>query len=316
MTQNRATALVYDDRYLEHDTGPRHPERPERLRAVMERLSAAPFAGSLLRVEAEEAGLEHVHAVHRPEYVEHVRELCRSGARFADDPDVPICPQSFGVALAAAGGAICAVDAVMSGRARNAFCALRPPGHHALPDEAMGFCIFNNAAIAARHLQRRHGLRRILIVDWDVHHGNGTQEAFYEDADVFYFSTHQFPWYPGSGTAGQSGLGPGRGATLNVPLSMGAADKDAAEAFRFRLLPAARAFQPEFVLVSAGFDAHVSDPLGGLAFSSQGYAELTRITRRIADELCSGRLVSVLEGGYNLSALADSVEAHVRVLTG
>ena len=202
----------------------------------------------------------------------------------------------------------------MDGKVRNAFCAVRPPGHHALKDRAMGFCLFNNVAIAASYIQKKHKLGKVLIVDWDVHHGNGTQAAFYDDPSVFYFSAHQSPFYPGTGSAEERGAGKGVGFTLNVPLPAGCGDAEYKKAFLEKLKPAAAAFQPDFVLVSAGFDAAKDDLLGRMKVTPEGYAELTRIVKGIAEQHCQGRLVSVLEGGYNLEGLAASVEAHVRVL--
>jgi acetoin utilization deacetylase AcuC-like enzyme len=223
-------------------------------------------------------------------------------------------PKSFDAALRAAGAAIYAVDQVMSGAAGNAFCAVRPPGHHALRNKAMGFCLFNNVAIAARYVQKKHGLAKVLIVDWDVHHGNGTQAAFYDDPTVLYFGVHQWPFYPGTGAADEKGEGRGLGTTVNVPLPAGSGDREFQRAFEEALEPAARAFRPDFVLISAGFDAHEGDTLGRMKVSTEGYARLTRIVRRIADPSARGRIVSVLEGGYNLDALAASVEAHLRAL--
>jgi acetoin utilization deacetylase AcuC-like enzyme len=227
---------------------------------------------------------------------------------------VPISTGSYRAALAAAGAVLDAVDAVLEGRVRNAFCAVRPPGHHALKDRAMGFCIFNNIAVAAIYLRQKHGIPRVLIVDWDVHHGNGTQAAFYDDPSVFYFSVHQSPFYPGTGSAEEKGEGPAVGTKLNVPLAAGSGDVEMDRAFAEKLEPAALAFRPGFILVSAGFDAHKDDPLGGLAATSSGYAGLTRRVKTIAERSCGGRMVSVLEGGYDLTALADSAEAHVRAL--
>ena len=202
----------------------------------------------------------------------------------------------------------------MQGEVTNAFCAVRPPGHHALADRAMGFCIFNNVAIAARYVQQQYGLSRVLIVDWDVHHGNGTQAAFYDDPSVLYFSVHQFPFYPGSGTEAEKGRGKGLNSTINVPLPRGSGDKEYLEAFEQKLCPAALAFAPQFVFVSAGFDAHENDTLGGMRVTTEGYGKLTRIVKGIADQCCQGRLVAVLEGGYGLGGLADAVETHIRVL--
>jgi acetoin utilization deacetylase AcuC-like enzyme len=222
--------------------------------------------------------------------------------------------ETYEVALAAAGGVLAAVDAVMDGKVENAFCAVRPPGHHALKDKAMGFCFFNNVAIAARYVQKKHKLSKVLIVDWDVHHGNGTQAAFYDDPTVLYFSVHQHPFYPGSGTESEKGTGEGLNYTINVPLPSGSGDAEYRKAFEEKLLPAALAFKPDFVLVSAGFDAAEGDRLGGMKVTPEGYAELTHVVREIARKSCHGRVVSLLEGGYDLDALAASVEAHIRVL--
>jgi acetoin utilization deacetylase AcuC-like enzyme len=233
-----------------------------------------------------------------------------------DSPDSPASADSYQVALNAVGGVQSAIDAVIEGKIRNAFCAIRPPGHHATKDKAMGFCFFNNVAIAAKYIQQKHKLARVLIVDWDVHHGNGTQAIFDEDPTVFYFSVHQSPFYPGTGSAGDKGVGKGLGSKMSVPLPAGSGDAEYKKAFEERLKPAAAAFKPDFVLISAGFDAANGDLLGGMKVTPQGYAELTRIVQGIAEASCSGRLVSMLEGGYNTEALAASVEAHVRVLMG
>jgi acetoin utilization deacetylase AcuC-like enzyme len=222
---------------------------------------------------------------------------------------------SFRVAKLATGGALAAVDRVMDGTVDNAFVAARPPGHHALPDRAMGFCLINHVAVAARYVQKKYGLERVLIVDWDVHHGNGTQDIFYSDPSVFYFSTHQWPHYPGSGAAAETGSGAGIGATLNVPLAKGDGDAEIVAAFADKLIPAAKSFRPDFVLVSAGFDGHRGDPLAGLEVTAVGYGELTRIVVDIANEYARGRLVSLLEGGYDLTALSRSVETHLLQLS-
>ncbi len=214
----------------------------------------------------------------------------------------------------AAGGMLSAIDAVMAGKVENAFCAVRPPGHHAVRDRAMGFCIFNNIAIGAKYIQEKYGLSKILIVDWDVHHGNGTQESFYEDPDVLYFSLHRYPFYPGTGSLSQKGQGDGLNLNLNFPLPAGSTDEDYLEIFEAQLKPAVVSFSPDFVLISAGFDAHVEDPLGGMAVTEEGFAMMTQIVKEIAQQCCESRLVSILEGGYHLQALADSVDAHIRVL--
>jgi acetoin utilization deacetylase AcuC-like enzyme len=308
------TGFLYDEIYLRHHTGAGHPERPERLTAIVERLKQKGLLAELISLKPVAASTNWITTVHTPEYVERVRQSCRAGLGYVDTPDAPASADSYEVALAAAGGVQCAVDAVMAGRISNAFCAIRPPGHHALKDRAMGFCLFNNVAIAARYIQRQYKLPKVLIVDWDVHHGNGTQAAFDDDPTVFYFSTHQSPFYPGSGGAGEKGRGKGLGSKCNVPLPAGCGDAEYRQAFEEKLKPAAAAFKPDFVLISAGFDAAQGDLLGQMKVTPQGYAALTRIVKEIAAQYSEGRLVSVLEGGYNLDALAASVEAHLRAL--
>ena len=310
----RPTGLVYDDVFLDHDTGPGHPERPERLTAIIERLKRDGVYVQLVAIPPASDPVRWIGTVHSPDYVARVKESCARGLTWLDSPDTPISAESYDVAVAAVAGVLGAVDAVADGRVRNAFCAVRPPGHHALADRAMGFCLFNNVAIAARYAQKERGLARVLVVDWDVHHGNGTQEAFYDDATVLYFGVHRYPFYPGTGAGTEAGAGEGMGLTVNVPLPAGSGDAEFAAALEERLKPAALAFRPDLVLISAGFDAHRDDPLGGMALTAAGYARLTRIVMEIADECCDGRIVSVLEGGYDPEGLADSVEAHVRAL--
>jgi len=314
-TQPKAkTGFVYDDIYLEHKTTPGHPESPARLTAIVEKLKADGVYAQLAPLAPQAAPLERIEAIHSPKYVQRVRTSCETGEEYLDSPDVPISRKSYAAALVAAGGVLRAVDAVMQGEVANAFCAVRPPGHHALADRAMGFCIFNNVAIGTRYVQQQYGLSKVLIVDWDVHHGNGTQAAFYDDPSVLYFSVHQFPFYPGSGTAAEKGRGQGLSHTINVPLPGGSGDKEYLEAFEQKLRPAALAFAPQFVFVSAGFDAHENDTLGGMRVTTEGYGKLSRIVKGIADQCCQGRLVAVLEGGYGLRGLAEAVETHIRVL--
>ena len=308
------TGFLYDAIYLKHDTGAGHPERPERLTAILARLEQDGVLQHLVRLKPETASPEWITTVHTAEYVERVRKSCQAGASYVDTSDAPASRDSYEVALNAVGGVQAAIDAVMQGRVRNAFCAVRPPGHHALKDRSMGFCFFNNVAIAAKYIQKKHKLGKVLIVDWDVHHGNGTQAAFYDDPTVFYFSTHQSPFYPGTGSAEERGAGKGLGFTRNVPLAADCGDAEYKKAFLEELKPAAAAFQPDFVLVSAGFDAAKGDLLGRMKVTPEGFAELTRIVKGIAEQYCQGRLVAVLEGGYELESLAASVEAHVRVL--
>ena len=309
-----STGFIYDAIYLKHDTGAGHPERPERLTAIVDRLEQKGVLRASCPVEAAAASLEWITTVHTPEYVERVRKSCQAGAGYVDTADAPASQDSYEVALNAVGGVQAAVDAVMDGTVRNAFCAVRPPGHHALKDKSMGFCLFNNVAIAAKYIQKKHKLGKVLIVDWDVHHGNGTQAMFYDDPTVFYFSTHQSPFYPGTGSAEERGAGKGLGFTRNVPLAAGCGDAEYKKVFVEELKPAAAAFKPDFVLVSAGFDSAKDDLLGRMKVTPEGFAELTRIVKAIAEQYCQGRLVTVLEGGYNLESLAASVEAHVRVL--
>ena len=308
------TGFVYGDVYLQHKTSAGHPERPERLTAIVRRLRETGLLEQLVAIEPRRAATEWITTEHSLEYVARVAIACRQGDPYVDTMDVPVSPRSYDVALEAVGGVLAAVDAVMAGKVRNAFCAVRPPGHHALKDQAMGFCLFNNVALAARYVQKKHGLPKVLIVDWDVHHGNGTQAMTYADPTVLYFGIHRYPFYPGTGAAEEKGEGKGLGFTLNVPLPAGSGDAEYTKAFDDVLAPAARAFRPDFVLVSAGFDAHADDPLGGMKVTAKGFAELTRVVKRIAATSARGRIVSVLEGGYNLDGLAASAEAHLRVL--
>jgi acetoin utilization deacetylase AcuC-like enzyme/formylglycine-generating enzyme required for sulfatase activity len=310
----RKTGLVYGDVYLGHRTGRSHPERPERLTSIMRRLEESGLLAQLTRLDPQPADPQWLLAVHAAEHVEKVKRGCRGREGHIDSLDTTVSEGSCEAALAAAGGVLRAVDAVVDGKLRNAFCAIRPPGHHATPDRAMGFCLLNNVAIAARYARKKHQLERILIVDWDVHHGNGTQAIFDDDPSVMYFSVHQHPFYPGTGTEAERGKGKAVGTKINVPLPAGSGDAEYRRAFEKKLVPAALEFRPDLLLVSAGFDAHKGDLLGRMEVTTQGYAELTRIVRRIADQCCRGRLVSVLEGGYDLELLAESVEAHVRVL--
>ena len=302
--------------YLAHQTGLTHPERPERLRAITDRLRECGLLQDLSPIEPRPAEISWIEQIHSPGYVTRVAESCRRGRAIIDSMDTGISSLSYDVSLLAAGGALAAADAVMEGRVREAFCAVRPPGHHALREVAMGFCLFNNIAVAARYLQRCHGLARVLIVDWDVHHGNGTQDAFYDDPTVFFFSIHQYPFYPGTGSRAEAGEGRGAGFTLNAPMQAGCGDDEYLRVFEQILAPRVRDFRPEFILVSAGFDAHREDPLGGMSLTERGYARLTQTVRSWAEELCGGRLISMLEGGYDLDALARSVESHLAALRG
>ena len=307
----RSVGFVTDPRYLGHLTGPHHPERPERLEAITARISESGITKDLRVLGAGPAALEWIREIHDAAYIERVRETCESGSPIIDSMDTGICEESYGIALLAAGDGLAAADAVAGGGVSAAFAAVRPPGHHATRDTAMGFCLFNNAAIAARYLQRKHALPKIFIVDWDVHHGNGTQDAFFEDPTVFYFSIHQWPLYPGTGSALDKGRGPGEGFTLNAPMPERCGDDDYRRVFEERVRPSMESFRPDAVVISAGFDAHRDDPLAGMRLTEPGFADLTRIVLGAARDLCGGRVVSLLEGGYSLGALAASVEAHL-----
>jgi acetoin utilization deacetylase AcuC-like enzyme len=315
MTQPKFLAgIVFDERCMKHSQGPDHPERPERVSAIQEALKAKGLLPSLLSIPAREATVDELLLVHTRSYIEEVKEVCAE-APGELGPDVFISsPQSLEAALLSAGAGFQAVDAVMEKKVLRVFCNTRPPGHHALPNQAMGFCVFNNIALAARYAQSRHGLRKILIVDWDVHHGNGTQDIFYEDPDVFYFSSHRYPYYPGTGARIEDGAWPAKGATLNLPLPGGTGDEVFLDRYEKLLLPEAVAFKPDLILISCGFDAHGRDPLGGMGLTEQGFARLTELVVRIANLTCDGKIVSFLEGGYNLEALAACAVEHVKQL--
>jgi acetoin utilization deacetylase AcuC-like enzyme len=308
------TGFVYHPDYLHHNMGAGHPESADRLRAILSRLQTVGLMDRLTTIEPGPAADEWITAVHAPSYLAHLKSLAPTSGRVSLDPDTAMSPGTLGAALLAAGGALAAVDAILAGHIDNAFCAVRPPGHHAERSRAMGFCFFNNVAIAARYLQRKHGIERILIVDWDVHHGNGTQHSFYDDPSILFFSTHQYPHYPGTGLASERGEGEAEGLTINVPLSSGLGDAEYREIFEQVLVPAADRFKPEFVLISAGFDAHRDDPLAGMGLTEEGYATLTGIVAGIARRHSQRRIISSLEGGYDLTALAASVERHVMAL--
>ena len=314
MMRVNTTGLVYEEAYLRHVTPQGHPESPARLEAIMSCLEQQGLLGGLVRIAPAETKLEWIHAVHSPAYVQKARDEILSGRFELSTGDTCVCPDSYDAALQAVGGVVAAVDAVAAGRVKNAFCAVRPPGHHATPDAGMGFCIFNNAAIAARYAQRNCGMKKVLIYDWDVHHGNGTQDAFYEDGAVFYCSTHLAGLYPmpltGKGHAGETGRGDGVGTNLNIPLPPDSGDEEVLGALRRQMAPAAEKFAPDLVIISAGFDSRLGDPLGMFRITDEGFAELTRL----AGSLAGGRVVSVLEGGYDLSGLASAAAAHVKAL--
>lgn len=310
----RRTGLVHHSVFAAHDTGRGHPERAARLAAIHERLDVSGLLAEVDRLEPDPAPVAWIARVHDGDYVRAVERACAAGVRVLDAGDTAASPASYGAALVAAGGAVQAVDRVMDGTWTNAFVACRPPGHHAERDEAMGFCLFNNVAVAAAHLRAARGLARVAILDWDVHHGNGTQHTFESDPSVFYTSLHQWPWYPGTGAADERGVGAGEGATLNCPQPAGTGDREWLRALETQVIPALERFAPEFVLVSAGFDAHERDPLSHTRVTTDGFRRMTEIVDAFAASHCGGRVVSLLEGGYDLGALAESVEAHVGAL--
>jgi len=299
------TAVVIDERYEEHQTGYGHPERAERV-AVLRDLIDSPDRAGLIRVEPRPATPDELAPVHTEDHLKLVAGTAGAGPQ-ALDADTLVSSRSHETALLASGGLLALVETIMAGEADNGFALVRPPGHHAEADRAMGFCLFNSVAIAARSLQERHGLDRVLIVDWDVHHGNGTQHSFADDPGILYVSTHQYPFYPGTGGVDEVGVGDGEGFTLNVPLPAGCGDSEYLDAFVRVIDPVCRQFDPQFVLVSAGFDAHLRDPLASMRVSEEGFGCLARVLLRIAAEHAGGRFAAVLEGGYDLDGLSGSV---------
>ena len=310
-SESTRTCIIYHPDYLKHETGT-HPERKERLLSIISHLKGTGILDKLELIKPESATIEEIQYVHSRDYIDKARKY--SELEIHLDPDTVLSRDSYDVALLAAGGAITAVDAVLA-TFDSSFALVRPPGHHAMPERGMGFCIFNNIAIAARHAQKL-GKKRVLIVDWDVHHGNGTQEAFYDDPSVLYFSTHQYPHYPGTGWFDEVGIGEGEGYNINVPLPAGTDDSGFIAAFEEILVPAAREFRPDIVLVSAGFDACNKDGLAYMRMSVEGFSILASIVKSIAKESCGGKVVAVLEGGYDLKLLARSVDAVLDVFMG
>ena len=310
------TAIVHHPIFEKHDTGPGHPEMPERYRVVVDALKADEgLWNSLNEITPEKASQGVVQAAHTKEHFKRVEGAFANGLDRLD-ADTTISMQSFDASLFAAGGAIAAVDAVMQGEARNAFVAVRPPGHHATAERAMGFCIFNNVAVAARYAQNRYKeIDRVAVVDWDVHHGNGTQGIFYTDPTVFFFSMHQYPWYPGTGARGETGHGKGLESTLNVPVKAFTKAMDQRSGFDGAIGEIASKMKPDLIFLSAGFDAHRTDPLGQLQLEDPDFAAMTRTMMEWADEACGGRLISCLEGGYNLETLGPTVREHVAALS-
>lgn len=294
--------LVLDERFLRYETTPLSPENPERIAYLYEHLKGG---GWYRRIEPRMASFEELTLVHAQAYIEEVKGLSEKGGRLA--PDTWIAPGGFEVSALAVGGVIRAVEETVNGRMKVAFALVRPPGHHASVNKGMGFCIFNNVAIGVKYAIEALGLKKVLVVDWDVHHGNGTQEVFYDDSRVLFFSVHQYPFFPDSGYFDEVGEGEGKGYTVNVPLPIGCSDMDYGNIFRKLLLPLAYEFKPEVIFVSAGFDPHQLDPLGGMNLSEKGFGRLTQLVLCAAEELCDGKVVFVLEGGHHPYALSRSV---------
>ncbi len=311
-----ATGFLYDERFLDHDAGAGHPERRERLSSTMAHLQAQAWFGQLRMLAPRVAEETWVESVHSHDLIVRARSACEQELPFLDVMDVGISRESFDTALLAVGGAQMLADIVIAGEVDNAFALCRPPGHHAERDQALGFCLFNNVAIAARYLQKEPGLDKILILDWDVHHGNGSQHSFEDDPSVLYVSTHQYPFYPGTGAYSETGTGRGEGATLNCPMPAGAGDKQYAQVFVEKILPKIDEFSPEFVIISAGFDGHVDDPLANICLSTEFYGWMSARLMEVADKHCEGRLISLLEGGYNINKLPLCVDEHLQVLAG
>jgi acetoin utilization deacetylase AcuC-like enzyme len=306
MAASRVTAVVEDPRFLDHCGPSGHPECPDRLIAVRDAL--APRRDSFESLAPRLATPDEIQRIHGPDHLEGIARVCaRAPAQL--DADTYVCSESLEIALLAAGSSIDLVRRVAAGRAQAGLAAIRPPGHHAEADRAMGFCLINNVAVATRALQAEDGVERVLILDWDVHHGNGSQHSFEDDPSVLYVSTHQFPYYPGTGAASENGRGKGSGYTLNVPMPAGCGDAEYIGVFQRILVPAAQQFRPDFMLISCGFDAHADDPLADMQLSGAGFAAMSAIVRQLAEELCGGRIAFLLEGGYALSGVREGTAA-------
>ena len=306
------TGYIYHPLYLEHDTG-QHPENSGRLVAIENHLKDSNINSQLQRHEPRPATVDEIGLNHVAGYAESVQRQCEEGASSLD-ADTSISTQSYDAALLSTGAGLKAVDLVLDGTCDNVFCAVRPPGHHAERDRSMGFCLFNNVAIAADYAIEKKGLNRVFIFDWDVHHGNGTQHSFYDKSNVYYSSVHQYPFYPGTGAADETGIGDGLGTTLNFPLRAYSHDEDYLALIKDKLIPEMIRFKPDLIILSAGFDAHANDPLGQMKVSTECYGTMTELMVTAANEICNGRLISMLEGGYDPDALAGSVQAHLKNL--
>ena len=310
------TAIIHHPIYQKHDTGPGHPETPMRYEAVMKALREdAKFWETVTEITPEKASKGLIQAAHTPQHFKRVEHAFEEGVGRLD-ADTVISIQSFDASLFAAGGAIAGVDAVMQGASDNAFVVVRPPGHHATAENAMGFCLFNNVAVAARYAQNNYKeIERVAVIDWDVHHGNGTQGIFYNDPNVYFFSMHQYPWYPGSGSRGETGNGRGLGTTMNIPVKADTRANEQTRMFEGALEDISKIFRPDMIFISAGFDAHLTDPLGQLRLEDKDFVSMTNTLKQWAGDVCGGRIVSCLEGGYNLETLGETVKNHIAELS-
>ncbi len=306
------TGYASDPFYLRHETEP-HPENPGRLTAIQNRLESSEFYNNLIPIQPRKATAEEIGLVHDTGYVASVKQSCADQVRNLD-ADTVISSDSYDAALLSAGAGISAIDQLIDGNIHNAFCAVRPPGHHAEHDHAMGFCLFNNVGVAARYAQKTKGLNKIFIFDWDVHHGNGSQHSFYSDPSIYYSSMHQYPFYPGTGAGEETGTGDGLGTTLNLPMDAYSDDDDYLSAVQNKLIPEIQRYKPDLIIISAGFDAHQNDPLAQIQLTTDCFGKMTELLMGIAKDVCDGRLLSMLEGGYDYDALSDSVRLHMQTL--
>ena len=305
--------ILYDDIFLEHNTGFGHPENHHRLSNTLDYLKSTGLWNKIHVKKPLKCSDKEISLVHDQGYILQVQQMAEKGGGMVD-ADTVISERSFEAALFASGATITAADRIMEKCCKSAFCLIRPPGHHAIPSRGMGFCLFNNAAVSARYLQSKHKIKRVLIIDWDVHHGNGTQDTFYDDPSVLYFSIHRFPFYPGTGSENETGSGNGNGYTVNVPLSYNTKPDEYFSKFKEVIEGKAKEFTPQFIIISAGFDAYIDDPIGGLGLEISDFTKLTDIVVKLAEECCNGRIISCLEGGYSLSDLPKCITAHLQAL--
>ena len=307
------TGYISDPFYLKHKNEP-HPENPGRLNAIQKNIESSKYYNNLTLIQPRKATVEDIAKVHGTGYIRSVEDSCRNGIRNLD-ADTVISADSYQAALLSAGAGLEALDKILEGTVSNAFCAVRPPGHHAEQNKAMGFCLFNNVGVIARYAQDIKNIQKIFIFDWDVHHGNGTQHSFYKDSSIYYSSIHQYPFYPGTGGVDETGTGDGLGSNLNLPMQAYSCDADYINAIEHMLIPVIQKFNPDLIIISAGFDAHENDPLAQINLSTDCYGKMTQKLMEIANDVCNGRILSMLEGGYDYSALADSVQLHVETLS-